>query len=144
MQKFNRSLKKAESYDNSSEKDDYIDPDDVERINLTPDNFEDYSPLVLVALSVAEPGAMGIEGDITMVSSDKKIYTLNYLYEDWDEDIISSVKDMLGHYYHEVDLGMGNGLYVSDSIWEDFSLSVDEDTLQRMHYRTWIAVTLNI
>ncbi|MBQ0021723.1 MAG: sel1 repeat family protein [Prevotellaceae bacterium] len=127
-----------------SERKERISSDDVEHIELTPENYKDYLPLDFVAVSYAEAGAMGIEGDVTMISFDKKIYSLNYLYNDWGRHVVPDIIESLGEDRHYVDLGMGNHLFVSESIWEDFDIEVNVDYLRRIYYRGWIDAVLNI
>ena len=54
--------------------------------------LEDYTsflPLDIAAVHFSEPGAMGYHGVLRIITSDKRMFMVQYLYDEWPrEDII--------------------------------------------------------
>ena len=101
-------------------------------IELTRQNVGLCRKLDIVAISIADPGAIGVEGSVTMVTSDNKVFHTNYLsgisetelfwiaqpfyYLYYFSDLDSKQRSM----WHIEYLGRGNNLYVQIKYWDYF------------------------
>lgn len=125
-------------------------------IPLTKDNYLQFSPIIPVAFSVAEGGAMGCPGRVIIIDEKNNVYDF-YMHELEKEDLMKILPDLyeskravLGigpstSGWNRVYLGMGNHLMVADSIYERFnefakSLWQSRGSL----YQQWIGIVQEI
>lgn len=110
-------------------------------ISLPKDNYLQFSPIIPVAFSVAEGGAMGCPGRVIIIDEKNNVYDF-YMHELEKEDLMKILPDLyeskravLGidpstSGWNRVYLGMGNHLMVADSIYDELR----EMTLSRYKY----------
>lgn len=125
-------------------------------INITNENYTQYVPLVPIAFSYAEGGAMGCPGQIVIIDNNSRIYSLD-IY-DFEEDAIKIIipvlfeckfgmfgKDIPALEWHNFYLGMDNHLMVKDSIFDEFYPKAGEyDGEPGILYQKWIDLVLEI
>ncbi|MBR2031949.1 MAG: hypothetical protein IKA04_07025 [Alistipes sp.] len=120
-------------------------------ITLTKDNYNQYLPLEPEAFSFAELGAMGCPGEILIIDKGS-IYSF-YVY-DFEDEIINTIIPVLFESirndppsleWHKFYLGMGNHLWVNDSIYDKFNSRAIEYKGQLGNlYQNWINIVLEI
>ena len=120
-------------------------------ITLTKENYTQYLPLEPVAFSFAELGAMGSPGEIVIINQ-RSVHCF-YVY-DFETEIIQRILPELYESlksetssldWHKFYLGMGNHLFVKDSIYNEFALRAEEYKGQLgMLYQNWINIVLEI
>lgn len=125
-------------------------------VYLSKSNYKDYLPIDIVAFSYAEGGAMGCGGEIIIISSKKKRYSLNYLCDYWtDEDLYSIVPPLkdcifyLGKYqvpdgWLGRNLECGNYLAVKNTIRHQFLKQTKGIYNPGCLYREWEEIILSI
>lgn len=101
-------------------------------ISLTKENYAQYLPIVPIAFSVAEGGAMGYPGRVVIIDEKNNVYDF-YLHELEKEDVMKvlpalyeSKFGLLGYdtpapTWKNFYLGFGNHLMVAESIYERFN-----------------------
>ena len=120
-------------------------------IILTKENYSQYLPLGPIAFSFAELGAMGSPGEIVIIDN-CTIYRFSVY--DFEDEIINTIIPILfesfrndppSSEWHKFYLGMGNHLWVHDSLCNEFNLRVKEYKGQLgMLYQNWINIVLEI
>ena len=121
-------------------------------IELQKSNFKDYLPINMIAFSYANGGAQGEPGAILIVDTDGRTFHLNYAYGDLSKDEVYEIcpplkenspeKDPEG--WHKINMGMGNTLFVSKSILQQFKEETKDIHRPDGYYLTWKKVVLNI
>lgn len=127
-----------------------------EFIRIDSINYNGYLALEdVVAFSFAHPGAMGIPGNIIVVSKDKKVYTLNYCYDiviDKVYLVLPILKDVdFGYFEAQVPdgwfskyMGAGNFLVASKSIEDAFEQRTKDFTHGSEYYVNWLQCVMDI
>jgi ADP-ribosylglycohydrolase len=122
-------------------------------ITLTKDNYNDYDLLDVVAISIAEPGAMGDPCAIEFITSKSRVFYANPANENISlEQIISACPILseikLGLFgcvkipkgWKPTYLGAGNHLFIKESISEQFQLGTKQkqaEIKERGLYNNW-------
>lgn len=52
------------------------------------EDYKSYIPLDIAAVHFSEPGAMGYHGVLRIITNDKRLYMIQYLYDQWSEEDI--------------------------------------------------------
>jgi hypothetical protein len=56
---------------------------------LKSENYHSYLPLDITAVHFSEPGAMGYPGVLRIITSDKHMFMVRYLYDQWRKEDIA-------------------------------------------------------
>ena len=104
--------------------------------------------------SIAEAGAMGEGGAVLFYVKSGELYYFNYVYGDVDMEKVKNkfpalAKCRFGVFgmdtsvpkgWHYVNLGMGNHLIVSDTVYNQFISEFSEDVEPSILYQNWVEV----
>lgn len=103
-------------------------------MKLTKDNYKSVLPINIALFSFAEDGAMGMPGEVNILDWNNRLYTFNYVFEEWcnqlDVDLIPIREVMQSSRIDEFDqtedakwvcyrLGYGNHLFVTTKFWDN-------------------------
>lgn len=144
----------------------------MEIIGLSKSNYKDYLPIDIAAFSIADPGACGEPGGVRIIDSKAKIYRLNYVFGEWDDDLfeicplskecfIEKVPDSRKRFllriakgcyfiekvpdgYQFAYLGLGNYLFVKNDFWKEFNDMKNSYKGDKILYSTWLDFMLEI
>lgn len=118
---------------------------------LKPENYHSHLPLEIAAVHYSEPGAMGYHGVLRIITSDKHMFMVRYLYDKWRKDDIVTVcpvieefqtgRDELNNNWSSFYMGFGNHLYVKKDLAD--KLRFDGMTPPEI-YSAWIDSVLDI
>ena len=124
-------------------------------IKLTKENYKQYLPIDTVAFSFSEAGAMGEAGAVALVSSNKQLFSFNYVYGGFEmEEVgeicpvlrkcrVSNFKVDVPKEFVHLYLGFGNHLVIKDILFDEFKVhakdSIDSPDLL---YETWLEAIL--
>ena len=122
------------------------------KIEISKSNYKDYLPISMIAFSYATGGAQGDPGGINIVDIDGKIFYLNYAYGDLNKNEVYEICPPLKEYspekdpegWHKINMGMGNTLFVSKSILQQFQEKTQDIKTPSGYYLSWVNVVLNI
>ena len=127
-----------------------------EVIYIDDKNYRDYLNLDVIAFSFAYGGAMGIGGEILVITKDTNIYSMNYVFgymtiemcdevcpplKDCEFGVLEVEKTPNG--WKGISLGMGNFLLLADPIYN----RIGRDLLKlrpSLRYREWQGMVLEI
>ena len=127
-----------------------------EVIYIDDKNYRDYLNLDVIAFSFAYGGAMGIGGEILVITKDTNIYSMNYVFgymtiemcdevcpplKDCEFGVLEVEKTPNG--WKGISLGMGNFLVLADPIYN----RIGRDLLKlrpSLRYREWQGMVLEI
>lgn len=93
-----------------------------EFIEIQPDVNKSYLPLDIAALHYADLGACGSSGVIRIITSDKRMFRINYAYDGWKKEDIYQMCPLLTDMRNLPEgwasryMGLGNWLFVRDDI----------------------------
>lgn len=124
----------------------------MEIIGLSKSNDKDYLPIDIAAFSIADPGACGEPGGVRIIDSKAKIYRLNYVFGEWDDDLFEICPLSKGYYFTEkvpdgyqfAYLGLGNFLFVKNDFWKEFNDMKNSYKGDKILYSTWLDFMLEI
>ena len=118
---------------------------------LKPENYQTYLPLDIAAVHFSEPGAMGYHGVLRIITSDKRMFMVQYLYDQWQKpDItlvcpviaeIQTANEELNDNWKSFYMGFGNHLYIQKELADKMKF---EGLAPHEIYRTWIDSVLDI
>lgn len=132
---------------------------ETEFLKLTKDNYKQYHLNDVVAISVAQPGAMGDPGSIKILSSKGEKYYANPWHDNISVESVYCVCPLLSHIrisvigciskpigWHEIYLGCGNHLFINDTIYSQFQLGVKylENKEPYDLYNEWMGIVQDI
>ena len=120
---------------------------------LSKNNYKNYIPLDIIAVSFAEGGAMGCPGNVEIVTFDQQLFSFNYCYGDMDENDIykicpelqecsfgpfnrHTIPDGWKYYY----LGFGNHLIINGRVCWDFDRVKGDDIDDVELYQSWLKI----
>jgi len=126
----------------------------IEPILLGKTNYLEYDLRDILALSIAEPGAMGDPGSILIVSSQGDFFYVDITYDQLSSvcPIVKDVKlDMFGKDESPIGwipiyLGCGNHLFIKDTIYEQFQLGQKKKFKENQDillYNIWLDIVLD-
>ena len=131
----------------------------TEIIKLTKDNYKDYQLNEVVALSIAESGAMGEPGNFEIVTNKGEVYIANPLYDDISLQAVFEFCPILFHIrigttgciskpngWQYLYLGFGNHLFINDSIYTQFQIGLKYVENKRPYYlyNEWMGIVKDI
>ena len=118
---------------------------------LKPETYHSYLPLDIAAVHYSEPGAMGYHGVLRIITSDKRMFMVQYLYDQWEKHdialvcpIIPECRTAMGdskknwRFFY---MGFGNHLYVEKGLAEKLKF---DDIAPHEIYSVWIDSVLDI
>lgn len=119
---------------------------------ITPDNYNDYLPLDIIAFSYAEPGAQGEAGAMILVTRDKTAFHLNYCSNNWSQEYLLEVCPMLNDVtittfgycdnaaegWSPINLGAGNHLFVHNDYAQKLIEKIKEENV--FPYSNWLRI----
>ncbi len=122
------------------------------KIELNKSNYKGYLPIKEIAFSYAGGGAQGEPGGINIVDTDGKIFHLNHAFGDLTENEVYEICPPLikvdqretPEGFHRINMGMGNTLYIGNSILQQFQEETKDINSPSGYYLRWIKVVLNI
>lgn len=132
---------------------------DTEIIKLTKDNYKDYQLNEVVALSIAESGAMGEPGNFEIVTNKGEVYIANPLYDSISLQAVFEFCPILFHIrigtmgciskpngWQYLYLEFGNHLFINDSIYTQFQIGVKYVESKRPYflYNEWMGIVQDI
>ena len=120
---------------------------------ITSDTFKD-----TLFFSLAEWGAMGEPGALIAITSDKKMYHFNYVYGDTDITTVQmafptlkkcdfgmfGIDSKVPEGWNYVNLGAGNHLIVTDSIYPAFNKKIEKYDQPSEVYAHWIPIAADL
>ena len=125
-------------------------------ITLTEENYAQHIPLIPIAFSMADGGAMGSPGEVIIVDKENNIYRfwLQGVEYETAKRIIPTLFEcefgMRGHNrpasgWHYFDLGAGNHLLIKDDIYNEFYPEV-QGYMDRpaLLYQRWLKLVVAI
>lgn len=125
-------------------------------ITLTADNYTQHLPLPeIVAIAYTSGGAMGDAGGVDMITSSGATYYFNLKHTDLTDEDITKICPILPDYWEKIELplewgteyylGMGNHLFIHESIAEPFRLCVERFRLEHVDlYAVWFGLLLDL
>ena len=117
--------------------------------------LEDYTsflPLDIAAVHFSEPGAMGYHGVLRIITSDKRMFMVQYLYDEWPREDIIKVCPVIQEFTHALSsncktglwksfyMGFGNHLYAKAELAERFNF---DGMAPPEIYGAWIGAVLD-
>ena len=118
---------------------------------LKSENYHSYLPLDITAVHFSEPGAMGYPGVLRIITSDKHMFMVRYLYDQWRKEDIALLcpvivefpagMEKLNDKWKSFYMGFGNHLYVKKDLAD--KLRFDGITPPEI-YSAWIDSVLDI
>lgn len=126
----------------------------METIQITKDNFKDFTDLDIAAFSFAEGGAMGEGGGIIIADSKGKWYHTNYAWGDFPYKCIPEIIPAFGDCrfgmfgiestvpegWFYCYLGMGNHLVVKESLKNQFDEKAKDIHTPPELYGAWMEI----
>jgi hypothetical protein len=97
------------------------------------EDYKSYLPLDIAAVHFSEPGAMGYHGVLRIITNDKRLYMIQYLYDQWPEEdilracpIMAEFKDMQwfnnpNPFWKTFYMGFGNHLLAKSELAKKFN-----------------------
>jgi hypothetical protein len=128
-------------------------------IELSKENYKDYLPLDIAAFSYAFAGAMGDAGGVIIITTDGKVYYLNYCEQPLNNDDMYAILPILSQCelpvlgeidrvpdgWKHISLGAGNNLLMQVQYVEPFFEKHEEyakmvDKIDGLLYRSWLQI----
>ena len=122
------------------------------KIELSKTNYKKYLPINIIAFSYANGGAQGEPGGVYITDNDGKFFHFNFETVDLTRDeifeICPSLKDIsldkIPEKFEEMNMGMGNKLYINKSIIPEVKEKTKDITRPDMLYIKWKKIILDI
>ena len=118
------------------------------KIEIKKSNYKDYLPISMIAFSFAGGGAQGDPGGIKIVDIDGRIFYLNHAFGDLNENEVKEIcpplKERSPEGWQIINMGMGNTLFVSKSILQQFQEKTKDIKTPSGYYSRWVNIVLNI
>ena len=118
---------------------------------LKPENYHSSLPLDIAAVHYSEPGAMGYHGVLRIITSDKRMVMVQYLYDHWEKQDIALVCPVVSEFQTSMGnlndtwtsfyMGFGNHLYVEKVLAEKLKF---DGLAPHEIYGAWIDSVLDI
>lgn len=116
------------------------------------DDYQSYLPLDIAAVHISEPGAMGYHGVLRIITEDKRLFMVQYLYDQWPEEDILRVCPFMREFKHIQScnndygswkwfyMGFGNHLYAKAKLAKKFKF---DDMAPPQIYGAWVEAVLS-
>ena len=123
-------------------------------IYINKGNYKEYANLDVVAFSYAHGGAMGVGGEIIVITKDAKIYSMNYVYDmeiEMCDKVCPPLKDCIfglfdveetPNGWKGVRLGAGNFLVIAEPLYHQLKRQMFKLAPHEL-YGKWIDMVLN-
>ena len=123
-----------------------------DKIELTHFNYQNYIPINIIAFKYAYSGAQGDPGGVVIMNNEGQIFYYNYLDGNLTQDEINKIcpviKDNditeLKEKYKEINLGMGNRLFVKNTFYPEVEEVINEVEQPSNLYRAWVGLFLDV
>ena len=123
-------------------------------IYINKGNYKEYANLDVVAFSYAHGGAMGVGGEIIVITKDAKIYSMNYVYDmeiEMCDKVCPPLKDCIFGLWDVEEtpngwkgfrLGAGNFLLLAEPLYHQLKRQMFKLAPHEL-YGKWIDMVVN-
>ena len=119
-------------------------------INLLKSNYKNYLPIDIIAFSYASGGAQGEPGGVVILDNTGKFFHFNYATDGFLKDEVYEICPPLKEInqqckgFNELNMGMGNKLYVHDSIFQKVQEKIKDINSPGALFSSWKRIILEI